>query len=112
MIRTQEVCFNGKSHYVHREHSFGGQTHIARSHMLVCPKCRQTWAWLKFVDDTLCWPQGQFCKDCGATDYWHPVPGSLLVEEGYGVIDESLLDKLPLELLQREFELHIKAYNI
>jgi hypothetical protein len=40
---------------------------------------------------------------------WHPVPGSLLIEEGLCIIDESLLDALPEPLLKREFTLHERA---
>jgi hypothetical protein len=51
----------------------------------------------------------QFCEDCNERDEWVPVPGSIFSEEGWGIIDDSLLAVLPEELIAREFYLHIKA---
>jgi hypothetical protein len=118
MIRTQQVKLRGRYDnqwsecYIHREHSFGDQMHVACSEMLVCPRCRDVWAYLIFRDEVDCWPTAQFCENCViAKDDWHPVPGSLLVEEGYGVIDDALLAALPYDLVKREFDLHLKAYQ-
>lgn len=121
MILTQVIKLRDKwgefqSYYVHREHSYHEQTHVAHSHMLVCPACRDQWAELKFVQDRLVFPRAQFCEGCrlnihdlNETDRgWYPVPGSLFVEEGWGVIDDSLLRVLPDELVQREFRLHME----
>jgi len=101
---------------VHRHHSFGSDTYLAKSHALFCPSCQTVWAILKFVDDTEVWPVAQFCENCDPKasvlySPWYPVPGSLLVEEGWGVIDESLLAVLPEQFLKREFNLHLKAYS-
>ncbi len=102
------------TYIVEREHSFQGHAdgwYVAKSHCLYCPLCQQIWATLKFTDDTLVWSRDQICEGCFIVkDEWMPVPGSLLVEEGYGVIDTALLDALPDELLKREVELHLKAY--
>lgn len=97
---------------VQRHHSFGPDTHVAKSHTLFCPRCCQIWAILKFPDDECVWPVPQFCENCQPEEgTWQPVPGSLLAEEGYGVIDESLLVALPPDLLRREFTLHLRNYS-
>jgi hypothetical protein len=59
------------------------------------------------------WPRAQFCVFCSniQTDALHPVPGSLLVQEGLDVIDNSLLEAMPEDLLIREFNLHMKALD-
>jgi hypothetical protein len=114
VIRTQHITIKGTPEaFVHREHSYNGQTKVAYSHMLICPKCCQIWATLRFLqdDDGLVWPVAQFCEECASKDDWHPVPGSILKEEGWGVIDNSLLAALPPELVKREFNLHMKAYS-
>jgi len=117
VIRTQKIALNQgewASWYVHRDHAFCDQTHVAKSHALFCPSCQEIWAILHFVDEREIWPVAQFCEHCRPSrdDYtWYPVAGSILVEEGYGVVDDSLLAGLPPELIKREFDLHIKAYT-
>ena len=105
----------GMSCFIEREHSFNGQMNVAKSHMLICPKCKHKWAELELYPEDgqqeLLWPVAQTCENCSIEDEWMPVPGSLLVEEGWGIIDDSLLAALPEELLRREFWLHIKAYE-
>lgn len=118
MIREQDIevliCVDGRpAQYrrfvVNREHSFSDHHYVAKSHGLICPQCRRQWATLKFTDDALVWPVAQFCENHPIPDEWMPVPGSILNEEGWGVIDDSLLAVLPDELVVREFHLHIKA---
>lgn len=118
MIRTQKILMGDLAVYIHREHSFQGLHpdgwHVACSRILVCPACWEAWALLKFVDDTYAWPIPQFCGSCQPPTRehgWYPVPGSLLVEEGWGVIDTALLNALPAELVRREFDLHMGAYS-
>lgn len=77
----------------------------------MCPTCKQVWAILQFVDEVDCWPVGQYCERCGGTSEWNPVPGSLLFEEAWGVIDDALLHALPDNLVEREFKLHLEAYK-
>lgn len=105
---------------VPREHSFGhpGQPpgYVARSHCLFCPKCERVWAHLRLIGQdgkhaACTWPVAQSCAQCQVITPWLPVPGSLLVEEGWGVIDLELLWALPEPLLRREFDLHLKAYS-
>jgi len=121
VIRTQSIALSTGDDwaisYVHRKHSFGGDppTHEAKSHALFCPSCHIVWAVLRFVGEEEVWPVGQFCQlhqvQRTRKSEWCPVPGSILVEEGWGVIDEALLFALPEPLLRREFDLHIKAYS-
>lgn len=115
MIRTMRIDtpFREEAYFIHREHSFNEQKNVADSRVLYCPKCNMIVATLRFLDDEYCWPVAQFCAACAppADNPWFPVPGSILVEEGWGVIDEALLWSLPPELVEREFWLHIKAYS-
>jgi hypothetical protein len=94
-----------------REHSYNNQLNVAHSRVLVCPVCVASWAVIKIEGSSMVWPEAQLCAYCGVADEWMPVPGSLLVEEGWGVIDDSLLEALPEVLLRREFELHLKTYE-
>lgn len=109
MIRTQSI-FLGSWTTVHREHSFGNQGHVAHSELLVCPRCHSVWGKLLFNDEQAAWAVAASCEACNFSHPFHPVPGSILTEEGFGVIDDSLLAKLPEALLRREFDLHMKAY--
>ena len=113
MLRKQVIVLGDEVWEVSREHAYGGNPagRVAYSHILYCPRCCKQWAALYFPDEKDCWPRGQFCADCGVVGDWNPIAGSLLVEEGYGVIDESLLAALPIPLLRREFELTLKAYS-
>lgn len=115
MIRTQVINLGAAQYFIHREHSFTGHDsngwYEAHSEILVCPRCHKSWAELLFVDDQDWWPTSAYCEQCNVKDDWHPVPGSILVEEGYGVIDTALLAALPKELVEREFKLHIEAYS-
>ncbi len=111
MIRTQQIALEGKIRHVHREHAFNDQMNVACSVLIVCPTCHRMWATLKFVDTQIAWPRAQWCEGCNQKDPWHPVPGSILIEEGWGTIDDSLLAALPPDLVAREFYLHLKAYS-
>src|SRR5205807_5800011 len=97
---------------IDREHSFSNHQRTAFSHMLVCPSCCQIWARIQIESDVIYWPKSQFCERCKVVpDSWHPVPGSLLIQEGWDTIDESLLDALPPDLLLREYNLTMKALD-
>lgn len=116
MIIQQTITLSMVGSFViHREHSFGqpGEPpgHVAHSHCLFCPGCQGVWAWLKIHGETLTWPVAQSCAQCKITDPWMPVPGSILAEEGWGLVDTALLSALPEPLLQREFVLHLEAYS-
>lgn len=114
MLRKQNIEVDQLSWTIEREHSFRGQGdgwHEAQSVMFVCPKCLKHWATLRFHGDELIWPRAQTCESCLVNDEWLPVPGSLLEEIGWGVIDTSLLNALPEVLLKREFALHLKAFD-
>jgi hypothetical protein len=96
---------------ISREHAYANESRTAVSHALVCPACGQIWARHIIKHDTFCWPKAQFCERCDEVypDSWHPVPGSLFINEGFDTIDDSLLAALPLDLLKREFTLTEKA---
>ena len=112
MMIPQRIMLNDRVWDIERHHSFKESTHVPVSHVLVCPACTRIWAMLQLPEDRFCWPRAVFCGCISHTDEWHPVPGSLLVEEGWGVIDDSLLNALPPELVKREFDLHLKVYSL
>ena len=111
MLRRQQIMLDSHLWTINRWFSFAGATKVAVSHCLVCPACGRTWATLSFPDDRLIWPVAAFCGCTQDADDWRPVPGSILVEEGYGEVDDSLLNALPGDLLRREFNLTIKAFS-
>lgn len=123
MLRYQRISLFGWlpdeavfTAFIQREHSFGNPGelpgYVAQSHCLVCPSCNVIWARLSLDPEVLCWPRAQFCQDCNIwPSEWCPVPGSLLIEEAFGLIDTELLRALPLELLKREFDTHVAVYN-
>ena len=112
MILRQRIVLDDRVWEIHRHHSFGDSTHVACSQLLVCPACSRPWAMLHLLDeDPFVWPYAAFCGCIPYRDDWRPVPGSILIEEGWGLIDESLLAALPPELVRREFDLHLKAYS-
>jgi hypothetical protein len=90
-----------------REHAFG-EGHVAQSHVLVCPVSGQPWAYLLIEGDDYIEPRGVFCPLHTQRAWNSPVPGSILYEEAFGLIDSSLLKALPDELVRREFKLHLK----
>lgn len=98
---------------IQREHAWqtdSGGWKSAEPMVLVCPKCLRAWAHLDLGEGIL-WPRAAYCEDCAVADPWHPVPGSILTEEGYGSIDTPLLDALPETLLCREFRLHMRELD-
>lgn len=92
------------------ESGYGGWM-WAYSILLICPRCKQYWAELTFEGDKDSWPRSAYCEHCAVVDKWHPVPGSVFVEEGWGVIDTTLLNTLPDWLVKREFNLHMRTYE-
>lgn len=112
MLRRQQILLDDRLWEIHRCFSYAESTKVAVSHCLVCPACGRTWAILSFPDEKLLWPRAAFCGCTADRDDWHPVPGSILVEEGYGSVDDSLLNALPAELVRREFLLHLKAFSL
>jgi len=89
----------------------------AGNQMLVCPKCQKIWAYLDFKrpmqagEEAGClWPVAAFCEKCPSNG---PVPsGSIMISYGFDGenYDLPLLYALPLDLLKREFELHLNHY--
>ena len=109
-MRRQTILLGDQVFTVERWHSFSNATHVACGEALVCPRCAKVWAVLALEGEEEVWARSQSCGECRHRWDWCPVPGSLLVEEGYGVIDDSLLAALPFELVEREFKLHLEAY--
>ncbi|MDX2059907.1 MAG: hypothetical protein SFV24_19010 [Gemmatimonadales bacterium] len=95
-----------------RERSFPGVAgwHVAHSRCYVCPACGEVWACQMLDGEPLMWPTAAFCRSHKITTDWCVVPGSILIEEGWGVIDTSLLAAMPPELLAYEFNLHLEAF--
>jgi hypothetical protein len=79
---------------------------IDDSYLVICPWCYDAWARLVGQQATF-WHRYVPCEKHPqvAAEYGCQVAGSLLDAE------ESLLDALPADLLQYEFELHIKSYE-
>ncbi len=95
-----------------RERAFPGVAgwYSAHSCCYVCPACGKVWACMLIDDEPLMWPRAAFCRQHPIKTDWCPVPGSILTEEGWGVIDKSLLNALPPALLKHEILVHLKAF--
>lgn len=85
-----------------------------RSLAFVCPFCLYVWAAIKCEKP---WQpifdiEHASCEDCNVTNYGTEIPGSLLsrslFQNGW---DDDLLFYLPLPLLKRELELHLRIYD-
>ena len=76
------------------------------SYLVICPWCYDAWARIKGTED---WFHHRYvpCVDHPqvAATYGCLVAGSLVDAE------ETLLDALPANLLQREFDLHVASYE-
>lgn len=82
----------------------------AYSRVMFCPVCLNIWAKLTIEGQRIYTPQMVSCTACDWKSDLSPVPGSLI---DYDIpasgIDVELLYTLPKDLLEREFQLTIKA---
>jgi hypothetical protein len=83
------------------------------SGLMVCPECCQIWAKLTIEGEPFYEARSIPCVNHPTHSHpdLRPVPGSLLDNPTCNGIDESLLAALPEDLLRREFDLHLKAYQ-
>ena len=87
--------------------------YILRSRLLVCPRCRSTWATVLVEGDLDAFATTASCYPCNWSNELFNVPGSILWStETNELTDWTLLEALPMELVKRELELHLKAYEI
>ena len=58
-------------------------------------------------------PQAVSCESCAQATEMAPIPGSLLYNQqiSMGGTDWELLEVLPPQLLRREYNLHLKAFQ-
>ena len=86
--------------------------YILRSRLLVCPRCRATWATVLVEGDLDAFPVTAGCYPCNWSNALFTVPGSILWStETNELTDWTLLEALPMELVKRELELHLKVYE-
>lgn len=86
----------------------------------ICPICQNIWARLRYEKFAPTQTAEMPCERCPPPTGWpyrqQNVPGSLIWRfvspfEGDVYLDEVLIEALPPDLLQRELNLHIKAYQ-
>lgn len=78
--------------------------------VVICPVCLRHWLRFQLEDHPRAWTCWCWsCQSCTAerTEF----PGTLLEIPGTGAFDEVLLEALPEQLLRREFEIHLKAFQ-
>ena len=89
--------------------------YILHSVLLVCPRCHKTWAKILIDGDWEAWPVGASCQACdwqGNDPGGTHVPGSVLRSTSTNELtDWTLLEALPVELLKRELDLHMKQFD-
>lgn len=84
------------------------------SSALICPICLQGWAVLELASQPRPWHvRGERCAECLAPNElsheWE-IPGSLVGLEWFPQsLDIGLLERLPPELIKREFDLHLRS---
>lgn len=83
-----------------------------RSFQLVCPWCGKVWAHSQIGEERWLEPRPVPCESCPPSpESWLLAPpGSLFPPLGCELIDEPMLEALPLELLKREFLLRSKEH--
>lgn len=85
------------------------------SSVFVCPVCCEVWAKTEVEGDSVHEARGVCCPTCiwdrGKLQFLSPVPGSLLDNWTCGGVDWPMLDAMPPDLLYREFELTLKAWD-
>jgi hypothetical protein len=118
-VKIKRTLFIEGSYYqIEQEHSFRGYDfdgwYSVWSVALVCPGCVRVWAMLTVAEAQRHVAVNQYCARCrpAKDEHWlvkNAPPGSILHEEGLGVIDTALLEALPDVLLKREFELHLAS---
>lgn len=99
---------NGRSYQIDRpeqDTARGGFWIFSRAK--VCPHCLQVWATLTTEKGA---PYGIECQPCliCSSSFGNGVPGSLIDDRVSHTVDWDLIRYLPVELLQREFDLHIR----
>jgi hypothetical protein len=80
----------------------------------ICPVCLHRWAELAVEGEFLWELRAVHCIEhtAGLHPDINPVPGSIIDNFTTGGYDGGLLDILPDALVQREFELHLRAYEV
>lgn len=78
----------------------------------VCTQCGRQWAHLAVPKgDWVVWSYPMSCIKCKPSELYplQAFPGSLIHQQPYPPynIDEDLLNTLPDELIQREFQIHV-----
>lgn len=82
----------------------------AYSRVMFCPVCLTLWAKLTIEGHRIYAPEMVSCTACDWKSDEHPVPGSLIdYDLTVSGIDVELLYTLPQDLLEREFQLTLKA---
>jgi|HubBroStandDraft_5_1064220.scaffolds.fasta_scaffold76305_3 hypothetical protein len=86
--------------------------YLLRSRLLVCPRCRATWATVLVEGDLDAFPVTAGCYPCNWSNELFNVPGSILWStETNELTDWTLLEALPEALVKRELELHLKVFS-
>ena len=87
--------------------------YLLRSRLLICPRCRATWATVLVDGDLDAFPVTAGCYPCNWSNELFNIPGSILWStETNELTDWTLLEALPETLVKRELELHVKAFNL
>jgi hypothetical protein len=90
------------------------QGYPVQSGLFICPECCHLWAKLTLAKETNFY-EARSIPCHRHPSYSHPdlrpVPGSILDNPSCNGIDLPLLMSMPEDLLRREFDLHLKAYQ-
>jgi hypothetical protein len=108
------ISGHDRDYRVERPGFWKGYSVVPRA--LTCPQCLDVWCTIIPEDN-----ESPSCHDvvpatcvhCTAASRWmYPVPGSIINDwTGLGGWDDDLLEALPEDLVKREFELTLKAWE-
>src|SRR5215467_2501506 len=79
----------------------------------LCPQCLEVWAIIKKDESNEAFAiESQRCAGCPPQFFSEPIPGSLIEDRTTLDLDLDLIDYLPDELKQREFDLLVRTLEL
>lgn len=110
-IHVQETCQSPFQQWTIQRPRLLNGYHLV-SAVLVCPVCTRIWCRLA-CDNNLAFHEARTspCSECCSAGHpdLRPVAGSILDNQNCNTWDYDLLDRLPEDLLRREFALHMRT---
>jgi hypothetical protein len=108
-MKVAILIVNGWKGEIDRPEIDSARGFYIHSRAKVCPVCLEVWALIRTEKGGPFGIESQFCAGCRQGFDGEVVPGSLLDDRVSWTVDWDLVRYLPMALLQREFDLHVRA---